>query len=384
MKVLHLIADISRKSGGPAKSIFFIADYLFEKKIDVEIATTDYNITINEINNIKNNKLYPIHFFKCDYPKAWKRSKGLKEFLNKNISSFDVIHMHSMYLYHNYIGYIYAKKLDIPIIIRPHGTLDPVIQNKLNFSRFIMKILFQNKLNKHAKLFHFTSEIEKKICVSRDIKNKSVIIPTPLNLENYFNKKFTKNITLANDLEKKTRNKFTFIFYGRLNYKKGIKLLLFSFKKVLSENKNLVLLFVGPDEGEKKYINKFINENNLHNEIFIYGIQKNPYDFFNVSDYFVLPSESENFGLAVFEALAFGLPVIVSNKVSIHADITKYKIGFVCENNSLSLSKSMKSALLSKFSNISNIFKKLYEEKYNASKSTKLLIDNYEKIILKK
>mgnify|MGYP000503892058 CR=1 FL=1 len=44
----------------------------------------------------------------------------------------------------------------------------------------------------------------------------------------------------------------------------------------------------------------------------------------------------------------------------------------------------MKSALLSKFSNISNIFKKLYEEKYNASKSTKLLIDNYEKIILKK
>ena len=60
---------------------------------------------------------------------------------------------------------------------------------------------------------------------------------------------------------------------------------------------------------------------------FVEGLAKA--DLFETSDIFVLPSHQENFGIAVVEAMTFGVPVIVSNNIDIHDEIAKARAGLI-------------------------------------------------------
>jgi glycosyltransferase involved in cell wall biosynthesis len=55
---------------------------------------------------------------------------------------------------------------------------------------------------------------------------------------------------------------------------------------------------------------------------------------FHASEVFILPSHQENFGIAVVEAMACGVPVLISNKVNIWREIDLDKAGLI-ENNGL-------------------------------------------------
>ena len=53
MRILHLIADLSRQSGGPAKSVLDIANCLSERNIKIDIATTNYGVSNKDIDVLK-------------------------------------------------------------------------------------------------------------------------------------------------------------------------------------------------------------------------------------------------------------------------------------------------------------------------------------------
>ena len=117
--------------------------------------------------------------------------------------------------------------------------------------------------------------------------------------------------------------KKNFLYIGRFSEEKNIFFMLDAFKQAVGDNKGwgMILIGNGPQKGEvEHYIKKF----NLEN-VFMPGFQQKEEipQYLAVSDVFILPSISETWGLVVNEAMAAGLPVLVSRKCGCYPDIVK-------------------------------------------------------------
>jgi len=114
------------------------------------------------------------------------------------------------------------------------------------------------------------------------------------------------------------------LFLARIHPKKGCDLLIRAFARVASKDQLLHLVMAGPDEcGWKAELERLAAELNVHGRIVwtgpLYGAVKQ--GALAAADVLALPSHTENFGISVVEAMACGVPVLVSNQVNIWREI---------------------------------------------------------------
>jgi len=129
------------------------------------------------------------------------------------------------------------------------------------------------------------------------------------------------------------RGKNNLLFLGRLHPKKGCDMLIDAFSQVARENCSLIL--AGPDQvGWEKQLRAQAAAGKA--EIIFPGMLDGEMKSgaFAAADAFILPSHQENFGMSVAEALSFGLPVLISNRVNIWREIEADGAGLV-ENDDL-------------------------------------------------
>ena len=125
-----------------------------------------------------------------------------------------------------------------------------------------------------------------------------------------------------------TRN---FLFLGRLHPKKGCDILLEAFARLRS-HESTSLILAGPDQvGWETDLRKQVARLNLTDYVVFTGMLQGALKqgAFASADAFVLPSHQENFGISVAEALAAGVPVLISNRVNIWREIDADRAGFV-------------------------------------------------------
>ena len=118
------------------------------------------------------------------------------------------------------------------------------------------------------------------------------------------------------------------LFLGRLHYKKGLDLLIPAFASGTSGE--VMLVIAGPDgDGYQAKIERLVDLYKLNDRVLFTGMLygRERIEALADADLFVLPSYQENFGIAVVEALSAGCPVLVSDKVNIHKQITDAGVG---------------------------------------------------------
>lgn len=152
---------------------------------------------------------------------------------------------------------------------------------------------------------------------------------------------FIKNAERLRDIRNADRTKlsindkdFVLLFVGRLAEDKNILMLLDAYKSVNFKNKKLFLVGDGP---MRKEIEKYIEDNKIDG-VNILGFQsrENILKFYNIADALVLPSIIEPWGMVISEALCFGLPVIVSDKVGAGVDLVKNnENGFIFKSDNV-------------------------------------------------
>lgn len=313
------------------------------------------------------------------FPKRFSRSKYASFWLNENARSFDIAFIHSIWGIINIEASRIFRHLRIPYSIWPHGSLDPFdLQKKKYLKKILGPILVRPMLN-NSKEIICTTKLESERLERYGSKDKTMVLPLPINPPSTQGdrERFRKKYLLNSD-------DFVLLFLSRIDYKKGLNLLIPSLNRISSNHPNIKLIIAGPDtNGYKRNVCAWIRKYKIENRVILSGFLsgQDKLDAFAGSECFVLPSMNENFGIAIVEALSAGLPVLISDHVYIWKEIIKGGGGWVCNYSIDSLSDAIKMIL----STPSDLIKKKESAKRSAEQFstislTPLYIELYKQL----
>ena len=338
MKILHVIANLVPRYGGPTKACFEMARAMANLGHTVSIYTTNGDGPFELDVSVK----YPIvkdgvkiYYFPIQHPRFWGYSFPMTLKIKKTVRDYDIVHIHSLYLFHDLIGGHYCRRYNVPYLICPHGSLDPYIYKRHRIRKSIAELLFENRNIKSAAAIHFITEEEKKLASSYIFQTRGIVVPLGLDLSEY--KSLPEKGTFRFQYPEIKENKII-LFFGRLNFKKGLDILVRAFARVARERNDVHLVLAGPDnEGFGDKVQTWLYEEGVLDHATFTGMLtgKDKLAVLRDADIFVLPSYSENFGISVVEAMACGVPVVISDKVNIWREVAESGAGSVatCDAN---------------------------------------------------
>lgn len=349
MKILHIIDTTSERYGGPAKVCLEMCSALASRGHDVSIFTTNRDFPAGKMGvpigvPVEKDGVL-IWNFTVEFP-AYMVSLGMTTALKRTVRQYDLVHIHGVYRFPQAVAAYYARKYDVPYIIRPHGSLDPFLFHnaKNRYLKRIYERLVCRRDWDNAAAMHYTSDDERRLVEPLRINAQSVVVPNGMNLRDYdflperggFRSKFGLG-------EKKL-----VLHFGRINFKKGLDILAKAFGRVAAKRDDVVLVIAGPDnDGFKPRVQDWLRQEGVEHKVIFTGMLegKQKLELLKDADVFVLPSYSENFGMAVVEAMAVGLPVVISDKVNIFEGVRQAGAGIVTSLDSEEVAVSIEKLL---------------------------------------
>jgi glycosyltransferase involved in cell wall biosynthesis len=259
-------------------------------------------------------------------------SRLMKTWIDHNIPNYHIAHIHSLYRFPVTYAARRAWRAGVPYIIRPHGSLDPFLYKQSQYNLIFKRIferLFDIPNLHHAAAIQYTTKEEAERTEFLRLRGKPVIIPNGINPESF--RILPAKGLFRNRLGLNSQTPLI-LFLGRINFKKGLDLLVPSFSTVAKAYPKARLAIVGPDnEGYKTKVRHWCNEQGIEDKTLFadYISLEEVKQAYIDADVFVLPSYTENFGMTVVEAMACGCPVVISNQVNIWREVQAFGAGLV-------------------------------------------------------
>lgn len=327
MHILHTIPSFGLKSGGTSTCTYDLLTALNGFSCPTDILTLNVQ---NDQDKIIGEGETWIKTLPFDAKTPFLFSYNLKKFLFEE-KLYDLYHTNGLWLYCNHITASIARKKNKPYLISPHGMLYPQALSRSSWKKVLMrKLCFDNDLAKAA-CIHVTCMEEMKYYRTLGFCNPVAAIPNPVLYSKV-------KVVRKNDIIHRVG------FLGRLHPIKNIDRLIKAWSKVNTSGYQLVLV----GDGEKSYVDALKNlvlDLNIPNVLFagfLYGEEKQ--QMIASFDYQVLPSQSENFGMVVPEALIQGIPVIAS-KGTPWEELNTHRCGWWVDNDVNMLAATLQEAL---------------------------------------
>ena len=332
MRILHVIRTLDPAWGGPVAVVRSLA------------ATSASRGIISEIVCLDDPSAEWLRFWHLPVAALGKGvssfgfSRKLDRWLAAEIIRFDVIIVHSIWMYFSMSARRAAARNGVPYFLYIHGALDPWFKRRYplkHIKKLLYWRLFEHKTVRDAAAVIFTTEEEKHLAhnaftpyscnaavvgCGTDIPQEAVEpVPQDAILDEL--------TSLYPDL--KHRNYF--LYLGRIHEKKGVDLLLRGFAQA-KINSNMALVIAGPgDAALIKELRMLSAQLGIQDKTIWAGPLYGPikWQALKGADAFVLVSHQENFGISVAESLSCGRPVLISDKVNIWREIEADGAGLV-------------------------------------------------------
>ena len=334
-KVLHVISTVNPVFGGPIQGVLQL--YLGlgisnNGNISMEVVCGDAPDApwLRDIHGIKIYALGP-SLLSSSYVYNYK----LIPWLRLNAINYDHVTINCIYQYQSYAVWRALRNSAVPYSIMVHGALDPWFKSKYplkHFKKWVYWLFFLYPVFRDAKYVLYTNYQEKILArqtftmyKGNDcVVNYGTTTPPP-DKNKSLSKKFISNYPALLD-------KRIILFLGRFDNKKGCDLLIKAFANIVGVNHDFHLIMAGPDdEPLATKLKNQIEELGIRQHVTWTGMLLGDFKWGAIysSEVFCLPSHTENFGIAVVEALGCGKPVIISNKVNICNDIEDEAAGII-------------------------------------------------------
>ncbi|MFB2773243.1 glycosyltransferase [Pelatocladus sp. BLCC-F211] len=361
MKILHVIPSIGPKRGGPSKAVLAMVKALRECGVDTEIATINDNgpyVLDVPFNQRIEYEGVPVWFFSKFSPqiqrfafsvgadKGFIFSTDLTRWLWQHVKDYDLIETHYIFSYASTCAGIFARWQGVPYVVRTIGQLAPWGLTQSRLKKQLYSLLIERHNLNNAAAIHCTSASEAEDVRNFGIKTPTITLPLGVNQPIYLpdaKQKLHYLYEIPTDTP-------VVLFLSRLHYKKRPDLLVRSLGQLAAQDYNFHLILAG--SGEPDYIDDLKNliaSLGLSSQTSFTGFVTgdNKQLLLQGCDIFVLPSFSENFGIAVAEAMAVGLPVIVTPGVQIAPEIAEARAGLVVEGEEDTLANAITQLLKS-------------------------------------
>lgn len=377
--------------GGPIFSLYNLNKALAKLGVDVSVYTTNVGlgrrVPVNQEVNVDGVKITYFaftKFFESLGGTGWQFSLPMTNALKRSLKIFDIVYIVAIWNYPVAIAAYYCRRYKKPYIISPRGLLYPCVRGRKSWKKWPYYQLVTRKDLFAATAIHYTTKDEAEKChLSLCLKNTAVVVPGGIDLSEFNDLPGKEKLRQSYPVLK---DKKVILFLSRINWKKGLDILVRSYSILAKKIDSVHLLIVGNDDGGyMRKVKNWVREYGIEERVTFTGILtgKEKLEAYAASDIFVLPSYSENFGIAAVEAMACGIPVVVTDQVGISKEIQDYRAGIVVNTNAESLYNGINLLLKNPDLKIEMAAngKKLVREHYDINKVADMMIGVYDGVI---
>ena len=352
MRVLHVIPSLSPRTGGPAGVVLDAAAALREAGIETAIYATDMDapaaagdrarMTADDLPAASRAN---VRLFPHTAPARLAFSPAMQRELSRTVESFDVVHIHSLYLFPQFAAYRAARGNGVPYVVSPRGSLDPYLRRRSRAVKAIAGATWQRGMLNHAARLHVTSEEEGRQIADVATGVPRAVIPNGIRCAEY--------ATLPPREAFRAKHLPGFdgplvLYFGRLSQKKGLDVLVRAFARLRRTVPEARLAIAGPDdEGLASGLRRLATVEGAAEAVTFVGLLtgEDKLAALAAADVWALPSHGENFGNAVVEAMAAGRAVVVSPQVNIAGDAELAGAAIVAERDPAAFASALAALL---------------------------------------
>ena len=310
MKIAHLYPFLGRDKGGIAAclppqlnalSAQNIACQLISQRFagDGDLATLHLGATNFEISRV---------------PTRDNSGFGFAPALSQIARASDaaIIHSHGLWMWSDWVASRAARARNLPHIVSPHGMLEPWAMANSARKKQIMWRAFQRRALDNARVLHALCDAEKTAMRALGLTNAIAVIPNGVNLAEFADLPDGAIFDAAFPL---ARDRKILLFMARLHPKKGLVPLLHAWRELAPAFPDWLLVIAGPDEnGHRAELENLVAQFGLQRAATFTGMLDGALKRAALARAaaFVLPSFSEGFSIAILEAMACQLPVLLT------------------------------------------------------------------------
>jgi len=329
---------------------------------------------------------YGILYF-CKQSEFYKVSLPLRRWLKQHVRDYDAVHIHALFSFSSVAAARCARRSGVPYIIRPLGVLNRWgMENRRKLLKALSFRFVERPVLRHAAAMHYTSNAERLEAGQSGATAPAAVIPLGIEMTGFQNLPGPESF-----LERfpRAKGRTLALFLSRLDVKKGLDLLLPAFAESRKSHPSVMLVIAG--DGGQSYVA------GLHDRAAQLGLEgdivwagflsgEDKLSAFAAATVFVLPSHSENFGIALVEAMAAGLPCLTTPGVAVSDDIRERDAGLVAAAEAKPLFEAMNRLLddAALRARLGSNAKRLVQERFSLEAMGVALKTLYENILSRK
>jgi len=336
MRVLHVTPYFAPAFiyGGPPRSILGLCHALQRAGADVEVVTTTANGDGELPPSVSTRREFarvPVTYVPRTFPKQHFNAASVADVLDRRASDVDVVHLHGCWNLFGWSAARWCRRRGVPYIVSPRGMLHQWSFNDGRASKWIGYRMMEAPTLRRARILHATTVDESEQIAALRIAHEIVVVPNGLDdidaAPPARSDAFRASAGCGTD-------DFLVLFLARIHPKKGLDTLVEAVRRTIGHHPNVRLLVAGSGEHEhvaaaETSARDLIASGHVRFAGHLSGDDRGV--ALASADAFALTSHSENFGLSIAEAMAAGLPVIVSRACP-WPQIDTWRAGFWVDN----------------------------------------------------